>query len=90
MQAEIGSPGGFGRVVANMINREAALKPVDGISQCFHLFQVRLGRIETWTPNGMPDVAKNWPELLQKIQGEVDARALTAELENGSSCASCS
>lgn len=88
LQAEVGSPGGFGRVVGNMINREALLNPVDGISHCFHLFQVRLGRIETWTPNGMPDVAKNWPQLLKKIEGDVDAMALTAGLENGSAYAS--
>lgn len=67
-------------MVANMINREAALNPVEGISQSFHFCHITLGRIETWTPNGMPDVAKNWPELLKKIEGEADAEALTAEL----------
>jgi hypothetical protein len=80
LQGEIGSPGGFGRVVANSISMEAKLNPVKGISQCFHLFQVRLGQIEMWTPNGMPEVAKNWPQLLKKISGEVDAEALTAKL----------
>lgn len=78
LQAEVGSPGGFGRVVANMINKETALNPTEGISRSFHLFHIRLGRIETWTPNGMPNVATNWPDLLKKIEGESDADALTA------------
>src|SRR5262249_29500574 len=67
LQAEVGSPSGFGRVVANMINREATLNPVAGISPHFHYCCVQLGRIEVLTPNGMPEVATNWPELLMKI-----------------------
>jgi hypothetical protein len=36
LQSEVGSPGGFGRVVANMINWEVAQNPVGGISPFFH------------------------------------------------------
>src|SRR6266478_1583222 len=59
LQGEVGSPGGFGRVVADMINRESALNPVEGISRYFHYCNIRLGRIEILAPNGMPEVATN-------------------------------
>ncbi len=78
LQGEVGSPGGFGRVVANMISREAALNPVEGISQCFHFSQISLGLIETTTPNGMPEVAKNWPELQTKIGRQTGTSSLVA------------
>ncbi len=78
LQGEVGSPGGFGRVVANMISRETTLNPVAGISPYFHYCSIRLGRIEIHTPNGMPEVAKNWPELLKRIDGQMAGGPLIA------------
>jgi hypothetical protein len=78
LQGEVGNPGGFGRVVANLITHESTLQPVDGISPYFHYCCVRLGRIEVLTPNGMPEVVTNWPDLLQKIGSEMAGGPLVA------------
>jgi hypothetical protein len=78
LQSEIGSPGGFARLAGNIIMHEATQNPVEGVSRYFHLFIVRLGQIEMMTPNGMPAVARNMPELLERIGAGVDAKALTA------------
>ena len=78
MRGEQGSIGGFGRVIWNMLRREVTLHPVEGVSPHFHLFLIRLGRIEEWHSPEMPDIAHNWPELLEKINNEMDSNALIA------------
>ncbi len=78
MQAEVGSPGGFGRLVASMLHREAHVHPENTVSPLFHLFIVRLGTIEEYAPQGMPGVARTWPELLEKLQGKTNGTAFFA------------
>jgi hypothetical protein len=81
MQAEVGSPGGYARAIAGMISREIRLNPIDGISQHFHLFLVRPGRIEGMASGGMPDVARSRPELLTRLDGQADGYALNAAIK---------
>lgn len=78
MRGEQGSIGGFGRVIWNMLRREVTLHPVEGVSPHFQLFLIRLGGIDEWHSPQMPDVAHNWPELLEKINNEMDSDALIA------------
>lgn len=78
MQGEVGSIGGFGRVIWDMLRRDVTLHPVEVVSPHFHLFLIRLGGIEEWRSPQMPDVAHNWPELLEKINSEMDSNALVA------------
>jgi hypothetical protein len=77
MNGEIGSIGGFGRLVWQMIQRDIKNNPVEGISDRMQLFLVRLGQIEEWRPPNMPELATNWPELLSKIDKRMNTRALT-------------
>jgi hypothetical protein len=77
MKGEIGSIGGFGRLVWQMIQRDIRNNPVEGISDKMQLFLIRLDRIEEWRSPNMPDLATNWPELLNKIDKRMNARALT-------------
>lgn len=76
MKAEIGSPGGFGHIIGSMLQREVSLHPEKGISSHFQLFKIRLGSIERWDSPKMPEVARGWPELLEKIEGNMNSNAL--------------
>ncbi len=77
MNGEIGSIGGFGRLVWQMIQRDIENNPVEGISDQLQLFLIRLGRIEEWRSPNMPELATNWPELLNKIDKRMNTQALT-------------
>lgn len=82
MRGEQGSIGGFGRVIWHMLQRDVTLHPVEGVSPHFHLFLISLGGIEEWRSPQMPDVAHNWPELLEKINNQMGSDALIATAKN--------
>ena len=78
MKFEIGSIGGYGRCISNVLHQTARQHPTDGISEHFHLFLVRMGKIERWDSSGMPEVARNWPDLLRRLEEGVEPGALVA------------
>lgn len=80
MKGEIGSIGGFGRLVWQMLQRDVNSNPIDSVSRKFQLFLIRLGRIEEWRPRNMPELAGNWPELLEKIDKRMNSNALIANI----------
>lgn len=81
MQGEMWSIGGFGKIIWQALRREVSANPVQSVSPHFHLFLIRLGGIEEWHSPGMPEVAHNWPELLQKIGNEMESDALVARTD---------
>lgn len=83
MKSEIGSIGGFGRLIWKMLQRDMDDSPVKGVSPNMQLFVIRLGRIEEWRSPKLPELAGNWPELLKKIDQRMNSRALIANLNNG-------
>lgn len=81
MKGEIGSIGGFGRLVWQMLQKDVQDSPVESVSPNFQLFLIRLGQIEEWRTPNMPDLATNWPELIEKIEKSdkrMNSKALTA------------
>lgn len=78
MKAEMGSIGGYGHCIGNTLNRIARQHPTDGISEHFQLFLIRMRQIERWDSRGMPEVAQNWPDLVSKLEEEMDPNALAA------------
>jgi hypothetical protein len=79
MKAEIGSIGGYGRLIGDVLKTVAERNPTDGISNHFHLFIVRMGEIRQWSSHGMPKVAQTWPELVKMIGDKADSNALVAK-----------
>jgi hypothetical protein len=77
MKGEIGSIGGFGRLVWQMIQRDIENNPIESVSPQMQLFLIRLGRIEQWRSPHMPELATNWPELLEMIDKRMNTQALT-------------
>lgn len=80
MKGEIGSIGGFGRLVWQMLQGDVKNHPIESVSPKFQLFLIRLGRIEEWRPPNMPELAGNWPELLEKIDKRMNSNALIADV----------
>ena len=78
MKGEIGSIGGFGRLVWQRLQRDVENNPIESVSPNMQLFLISLRQIEEWRTPNMPDLAGNWPELLKKIDKRMNSKALTA------------
>jgi hypothetical protein len=78
MKSEIGSIGGYGRCIGHILKILAEKNPIDGISNHFHLFLIRMGEIKQWSSPGMPKVARTLPELVKMVGDRMNSNALVA------------